>query len=256
MRRSWGTRCFGGPACSGHRRALSIGSEDRVKPREHHIQVARTARYHTLGDPGPTVREVWFVCHGYRQLAGRFVRRFSGIADGSRMIVAPEGLSRFYVDPRERAHGPEDPVGATWMTREDRDSEIHDYVRYLDQVHDAVMSGLDGVAPAIVVLGFSQGVHTVSRWVTLGSVRPAALILWGAYPPPDLPHAEATRRLGSTRLFLVAGTEDRYWTEQGREGEEARLESLGVSYRTRIFEGGHEIDRAVLSELARDVSAT
>lgn len=235
---------------------MSGGSEDRVKSREHHIQVARTARYHTLGDPGSDVREVWFVCHGYRQLAGRFIQRFSGIADGSRMIVAPEGLSRFYVNPEERAHGPEDLVGATWMTREDRESEIQDYVRYLDQVHDAVMSELGGTARSVVVLGFSQGSHTVSRWVTLGNVRPAGLILWGAYPPPDLPQAEAAQRLGSTRLLLVAGTSDRYWTEQSRTGEEARLESLGVSYRTRTFEGGHEIDRKVLSEIAADVSAT
>lgn len=234
---------------------MSGDSEDREESREHHIQVARTARYHTLSDPGPDVREVWFVCHGYRQLAGRFIKRFSGIADASRMIVAPEGLSRFYVDPEERAHGLEDLVGATWMTREDRDAEIQDYVRYLDQLHDAVMSDLGGVAPSVVVLGFSQGAHTVSRWVTLGSVRPSALILWGAYPPPDLPPAAAAQRLGSTQLLLVAGTSDRYWTEQSREGEEARLESLGVSYRTRIFEGGHEIDRKVLSEIAAEVSA-
>ena len=224
--------------------------------REHHIQVARTARYHTLGDPGPEVREVWFVCHGYRQLAGRFIRRFSGIANRSRMVVAPEGLSRFYLNPEERAHGPEDLVGATWMTREDRESEIRDYVRYLDQVHDEVISHLHGVAPSVVVLGFSQGVHTVSRWVTLGSVRPKALILWGAYPPPDLPQAEAAQRLGSTRLLIVGGTTDRYWTEQNRTGEEARLASSGVSYRTRTFEGGHEIDRQVLGEVAADVSAT
>jgi predicted esterase len=227
-----------------------------VKSREHHIRVARTARYHTLGDPGPAVRELWLVCHGYRQLAGRFIRRFSGIADGSRVIVAPEGLSRFYVDPEERAHGPEDSVGATWMTREDRDSEIQDYVAYLDQVHDAVMADLDGVAPSVVVLGFSQGVHTVSRWVTLGKVRPASLILWGAYPPRDLPPAEAAQRLGSTRLLLVAGTSDRYWDEPSREGEEARLEALGVSYRTRMFEGGHEIDGKVLRDIAAEVSAT
>ena len=221
--------------------------------REHHLEVLRTARYHTLGEPEPSVREVWFVCHGYRQLAGRFIRRFSGIADESRLVVAPEGLSRFYVDPEERAHRGDDLVGATWMTREDRESEIQDYVRYLDRLHAAVMSGLDDTPRSVVVLGFSQGVHTVSRWVTLGTVRPSALILWGAYPPPDLPPTEAAERLGATRLLLVAGTSDRYWNEQGRAGEEARLESLGVSYETRTFEGGHEIDRTVLAEVARGV---
>src|SRR5438309_2238381 len=29
---------------------------------EHHLPVSRTARYHTLGAPGPGTREVWVVC--------------------------------------------------------------------------------------------------------------------------------------------------------------------------------------------------
>ena len=52
---------------------------------EHHLSVARTARYYTLGEPGAT--EVWFVCHGYGQLAGRFLRRFEPIADGFRVSL-------------------------------------------------------------------------------------------------------------------------------------------------------------------------
>ena len=61
-------------------------------PREHRIEVTRTARYWTLGaEDAPT--EVWFVLHGYRQLAERFLRRFVPLDDGSRLVVAPEGLS-------------------------------------------------------------------------------------------------------------------------------------------------------------------
>ena len=40
---------------------------------EHHLSVERTARYYTLGSlDGP--RDVWFVCHGYGQLAARFLK--------------------------------------------------------------------------------------------------------------------------------------------------------------------------------------
>lgn len=56
---------------------------------EHRIAVARTARYFTLGR---AEREVWFVLHGYGQLADRFLRHFDPIDDGTRLIVAPEGL--------------------------------------------------------------------------------------------------------------------------------------------------------------------
>ncbi|MDE3054320.1 MAG: phospholipase, partial [Gemmatimonadota bacterium] len=85
---------------------------------EHHLRVRRTARFHSLGEFGPGVREIWIACHGYGQLAGRFLRHFRAAAHPERLIVAPEALSRFYLD-NALPHGPDARVGATWMTRED-----------------------------------------------------------------------------------------------------------------------------------------
>src|SRR3546814_5982443 len=98
---------------------------------EHSITVPRTARYYTMGEPQDQPRELWYVCHGYAQLGSRFIRRFAPLDDGTRLIVAPEALSRFYLEVKGRTHA-ESPVGASWMTREDRLSEIDDYVAYLD----------------------------------------------------------------------------------------------------------------------------
>ena len=61
---------------------------------EHFIEVTRTAKYVTLGEPSDGVRELWVVLHGYRQLARRFVRRFRDLAEPTRWIVAPEELKR------------------------------------------------------------------------------------------------------------------------------------------------------------------
>ena len=36
---------------------------------EHHLEVSRTARYWVLGEGTAAPREVWFVLHGYGQLA-------------------------------------------------------------------------------------------------------------------------------------------------------------------------------------------
>ena len=79
---------------------------------EHHFSTPRTARYYTL-DPAEAVREVWFVLHGYGQLAGAFLRHFERLQDGARLFIAPEALSRYYLPGHQR-------VGASWMTREDR----------------------------------------------------------------------------------------------------------------------------------------
>src|SRR2546426_12690078 len=141
---------------------------------EHQFSTPRSARYFTLGSPQHAA-DVWLVCHGYGQLASRFLERFRPIAAERRCIVAPEGLSRFYLteSPAERR------VGASWMTREDRLHEIDDYVRYLDAVYREVLGRVEGPAARVTALGFSQGTATVSRWAALGQSRLHHVVLWG-----------------------------------------------------------------------------
>ena len=42
---------------------------------EHHIRISKRARYYTIGERAGA-SDVWIVCHGYGQLAGRFLRHF------------------------------------------------------------------------------------------------------------------------------------------------------------------------------------
>lgn len=211
---------------------------------EHHLTVPRTARYYTLGEPGPAVREVWIVCHGYGQLAGRFVRHFEPIADASRLIVAPEGLSRFYLDS-----GMHERVGATWMTREDRLAEIADYLRYLDALHAALFHQIDRRVVRLVVLGFSQGVATAARWVARG-VRADRLVAWGGVLPPELDLAGLGDVFARTRLTIVYGTTDDYITPKIAQQEEAKLTAAHIPFDVRTFDGGHELPAAALRALA------
>ena len=212
---------------------------------EHHIAVRKTARYFVLGD-SEAATESWYVLHGYRQSASRFMRRFAELDDGTRTIVAPEALNRFYVTPELGRHGPKSRVGGTWMTREDRLTEIDDYVAYLDALRDHMVSD----DATTTVLGFSQGVATASRWAVLGKVRPARLILWGDYLPPDLDMAEAAAALNGTELIIVRGSEDPSLDEALRLKEERRLGEAGIRYRFVSYRGGHDIDRETLLEIA------
>src|SRR5213076_630301 len=177
---------------------------------EHHLSVSRTARYFALGTNSGEVGEVWFACHGYGQLAARFLEKLRVLDEGRRHLVAPEGLSRFYLteSPTERR------VGATWMTREDRLAEIDDYVRYLDAVYDDVFRRIDRARVTVHALGFSQGAATVSRWTAMGKSRIDRVILWGGEFPPDLDLARAAfaGRLRAARPTLVYGRSDEYVT--------------------------------------------
>ena len=123
----------------------------------HRINVPRSARYHLLGDRRGA-EELWLVLHGYSQLASSFLKWFEPVARPGRLIVAPEGLSRAYFDESGARR-----VGASWMTREDREAEIEDYVRYLDALTDELMGSIPPL-PRIQVHGFSQGAATAARW--------------------------------------------------------------------------------------------
>ena len=167
-----------------------------------------------------------------------------------RLIVAPEGLSRFYLRDSASGHGKEVPIGATWMTREDRENEITDYVGFLDGVLDKVSEELGGEIPRLTVLGFSQGVHTVCRWVVAGEAAVERIILWGAYLPDDFDLDRGPGRLGSAELILVRGILDHFISEEAHASQEARLEELGIRFRTITHAGGHELDLALLREIA------
>lgn len=209
----------------------------------------RTARYFTLGDAGPAIRDVWIVCHGYGQLAKDFIAQFVPIADSARLVVAPEALSRFYTESVRGGSHAGSPVGASWMTREDRASEIADQVTYLDAVHDRMFAEVHRDAASLTVLGFSQGVATACRWLDHSHRRADRLICWGGAIPDDV-HLRPASGVRRAVLRLVVGTRDEFATPDRVARQEAVLEAAGVSYARMGFQGGHRLDAATLRRLA------
>lgn len=219
--------------------------------REHHLSVTRTARYYTLGEPSALIRELWIVCHGHGQLAARFLKQCEGIEEPGRMIVAPEALSRYYIDAPGEPHATA-RVGATWMTREDRLSEIADYVSYLDALADSLLQQLDPHAVSVHALGFSQGAATASRWFVGGRTRIARLILWGGTVPPDLELRELRARLADAELLLVSGDSDPVVDPARIAEDEERLLAASVPFRRLQFAGGHRLDAETLATVASE----
>lgn len=220
-------------------------------PHTHHIRVQRTARYYTLGgrqDLSPS--SVWFVLHGYGQLAGDFVRYFGDLAADDTLVVAPEAMNRFYSVAADVAPARDRPVGATWMTREDRESEVADYVEYLDGVFDAVNGGSLPPGARINVLGFSQGAATAARWIAHGRVPATRLILWGGLVPPDADLSRGPHSLRGVPLTIVLGSRDHYVSDAALDDDVARLGRAGIAATVVRFDGGHALSRAVLRQLA------
>lgn len=212
-----------------------------------HLPVSRQARYFLSGATTAPVEELWIALHGHAQLASRFLRWLTPLEDGATLLAAPEALSRFYLETRlDGSHGA--TVGATWLTREDRDAELADISAYLDQLTHHLRTTYQ--PRRLGVLGFSQGAVVALRWLAAGGPRPERVILWGVPLPHDVPAERIAARLGDVPLLLVAGDQDRYAVAGSIEADAARLAEAGVRVTARRFGGGHEIPAGELRRAA------
>lgn len=223
----------------------------------HRIETPRTARYVTLGGPPPEasgdVREVWLACHGYGQLAARWARHFEPLAGPRRLVVVPEALSRFYLDDRYQR------VGASWMTREDRETEIADQTRFLDGVMTEACgrAGVGIERVRLVGFGFSQGTATICRWLERSPLaatretRVDRLIVWGGRLPTDMDLGAERGWLATADLRLVAGDRDSIATPARVIAQEKRLRDADIPYRVVSYPGEHRLNARVLASLAR-----
>lgn len=203
-----------------------------------YLTVPRTARYYEIGNP--QADELWIVLHGYGQLAQYFIRHFQMADDGSRWIVAPEALSRFYLDAAYNR------VGASWMTREDRHLEIQDQHAYLDLLYQSLLARRRTPLKRLVVLGFSQGATTAWRWVLQQQVPFDALVVWGgSIPSETVPAAAFVDRI----LILAYGDSDKLVTPERMTDIRQTLISNLIPVVELPYTGGHTIPPDALQRL-------
>lgn len=209
--------------------------------KQNDIKVTKTARYFTIGELTEQTEEIWFVCHGYGQLASYFIKHFQILDDGKTFIVAPEGLSRFYLGEYTGR------IGATWMTKEDRENDINDYVNYLDAVFKPILETAKNAR--VNYLGFSQGATTICRYAAISKPRIDNLIMWAGSLPHDVSPQTAKEVFGETPTYIIYGDEDEYLAHINIPEYEKKLKAIGFNYELIEFKGKHEMNKEVLLEL-------
>mgnify|MGYP006154491927 FL=1 len=102
----------------------------------HHIATPKTARYTSYGKLSSKTKYFWFVLHGSNMLSEQMLYKFKDFDPETHFVIAPEGLSRFYVN----GFGGE--VVASWMTKRDRLEEIHDFSVFCSTLYDTYVQKL------------------------------------------------------------------------------------------------------------------
>lgn len=205
---------------------------------EKHIKIIRSMRYYTAGNLDKSDK-LWVLIHGHGQLAGKFIQKFKDLIRNGNFLVAPEGLMRFYL------HGSHGEVGASWMTKEDREYDIGDYVNYLDKVLETELSEFDSDIK-VYALGFSQGAATLSRWLAYGNSKISRAIFWCGELAHDVDYSN--NKFREVELIQVFGSDDKIFPNGFIENQKKLLESAGLKPEVHVFSGGHEINVEIMKE--------
>lgn len=206
----------------------------------HHISVPKTARIFSIGDI-ETADNVLFVIHGYGQLANYFIRHFEALASKKNMcVIAPEGLSRFYMA------GFNGKVGASWMTKEDREWEIQDQKVYLEQIYAHFYA--QNPNAKFHLLGFSQGVATAWRWLCGGDAKFSSFTLWAGECPREFPES-IVNKLPNMDFYHVHALEDEFIPVAAANAQYQFLKNHFPHIQSLEFEGKHTMNADLLMHI-------
>jgi predicted esterase len=200
------------------------------------ITITKSARYFLLGEPSDKIEQVWFVCHGYGELAFYFLNKFKPLDDGKTLIVAPEALNRFY------SKGFSGRVGATWMTKEERLSDIKDNMNFLDLVYNEVMLNFPNPNVKKIALGFSQGCETLGRWVAKNSVKFDQLILCAGFLPDDVLYKTGLETINKLNTKIIYGKNDLFSSISRTEHSHQQSIKEGIESELIFFAGEHVVN--------------
>lgn len=207
---------------------------------EYQFTQPKTFRYRTLNE-GSNPKTALYVLHGYGQLIEFFIRKFREIGTDY-LIVAPEGMHRFYLK------GASGRVGASWMTKEARETDIADNLVYLDALDERISKEYS--IEKKYLLGFSQGGATAARWNQLGKSQFDAMILWACVFPPDLPNNIGFQE--EQKNYFVIGDQDEFYSAEDQQ--KLIDEYLAKNYTIKPYKGRHDIVNKTLTEILDELS--
>ena len=210
---------------------------------KHSISFEFSSSYITYNKLTDTTENIWIVFHGYGQLSKYFIRRFDVLDGDKNYIIAPQGLSKFYVDEDYKN------VGASWLTKEDRGSDLLNQQKYLIKLMDELKLNIDFSKIKINLFGFSQGVSALTRLLMNYNMKVNNIIIWAGWVPEEFFNINKDV-LKDTNLFFVVGNKDKYYNNPIIKGYLKKFKNiLNKKIDYFVFDGGHIVDRKVLKKI-------
>ena len=205
------------------------------------VNYLSTSSYETLNEISDNTKYIWVVFHGMGYLSRYFLSHFKGLPSEEHYVIAPQAPAKYYMNMQFTK------VGASWLTKEETQTEIENVLSYLDAVWDAEGGGKD---LQLCVLGYSQGLSIASRWVARRKIQCNKLIFFSGGMPAELEPPDFDFLPTETDIYMIYGDKDHYLTPERLVHEQQRFEEIFRDRGQRIvFNGGHEMKPDILSQL-------
>ena len=211
------------------------------------ISISKTGKYSQSGKYSKKINSVWIVLHGYGMLSEFFIKKFDCIINDTTLVIAPEATNRFYLSNNYTR------VGASWMTKLDREQEISDNILFLNKLFSIIKKEIGHNKFKLNTLGFSQGGPALVRWLMSNKLNINSLILWGSDIPKDSLIIENKSRWNSMNLKIVIGKHDEYINEEKKQEFIRLVKSYGLKYELIEYEGSHKIIEKELKKIANSL---
>jgi len=193
--------------------------------------------------PNKEIKSLLIVIHGYGQRAEDFIKEFDYLKKTNTLVVAPEGISKYYNSKREAV--------ASWMTAHERLDEIADYCSYLNKV--LLYLNQEYSFSKFGVLGFSQGVSTVCRWIAASHFKKAKLYLCAGSIPPEL-EAKDFENQKELKVNYYYGDEDRLLSIANAKRQIAVLYRLKIDFDSYLYNGRHKVAELCHNHIATQMN--
>jgi predicted esterase len=201
------------------------------------IKIQKTARYISIGNKEKATVFI-MALHGYGQLVTFFSRHFEGL-DEKYYIIIPEGLHRFYNS------GSSGRVGASWMTKEDRLTDISDNLNFLNELY---LKENNITFKERILLGFSQGAATAFRWKQNNSGLFSSFISWGSAIPDEFEELN-DGTFFKEKGYFVLGENDPYFKESSKVIDDYDRRGFTIIK----YQGAHKFEKEVLKMVLNDI---
>jgi len=192
----------------------------------HPFSTTRTARFYSLGEPGPDIRHIWFCLHSHNESVADFAIQLRPLDTPERLLVMPEALARYNQPAAAPTAAPS--TVAAWFATDAIQFDLHDVAHYLDALAEQILAACPPNTP-VTILGHGHGAAAACRWLATSRIAYDRLVLYAAVFPPEINRQATLADLPKRPVTVIATTADVFTPEAAGEGLVQDLQDAGLT---------------------------